>query len=194
VLWRHWFESDLGWIGVTYRERAVAAVTFGWASLDQALTLDRSIACSEVHVDLLPNRAECRLEFARACRKRLEAYASKGTEDLTKIPYVDPTRTPFQAAVIRACRQIRPGETITYGDLAIRAGSPRASRAVGSCMARNPLPLLIPCHRVIAADGGLGGFSAATGIDMKVRLLRLEAESHGSGHPIHGRSRAGLKV
>lgn len=177
VLWQHWFESDLGWIGVSYRERAIAALTFGWQSLKEAQERQNTWGSGEVHVDRLPASTDCRFTFARECRRRLEAYAGHGLEDLTTIPYVDPAKTTFHAAVIRACRGIRPGETLTYGELATVAGSPGASRAVGNCMARNPLPLLIPCHRVVAADGRLGGFSAPTGLSMKTRLLELEASA-----------------
>ena len=62
-----------------------------------------------------------------------------------------------------------------YGQLASRAGSPNAARAVGNCMANNRIPLLIPCHRVVGANGELGGFSAAGGTDLKRRLLNREA-------------------
>ncbi|NQU05275.1 MAG: methylated-DNA--[protein]-cysteine S-methyltransferase [Calditrichaeota bacterium] len=64
------------------------------------------------------------------------------------------------------------GETISYGELAKRAGSPRAARAVGAAMARNPIPILVPCHRVITSSGKLGGFGG--GLDMKRWLLRHE--------------------
>lgn len=84
-------------------------------------------------------------------------------------------RTPFQQAVLRTCRTIGFGETLTYGELAELAGSPGAARAVGSVMAMNPMPLVIPCHRVLAGTGALGGYSAPGGVSLKKRLLDLEA-------------------
>ena len=78
----------------------------------------------------------------------------------------------FTRRVLEAARAIPPGTTITYGELARRAGSPRAYRAAGQVMARNPIPLVIPCHRVVAA-GGPGGY--AGGLAMKARLLALES-------------------
>jgi len=78
---------------------------------------------------------------------------------------------PFSRAVIEELRKVPCGNTITYGELACRAGSPGASRAVGNIMAANPLPLVIPCHRVVAKSG-LGGFGG--GLDLKRRLLRHE--------------------
>ena len=68
------------------------------------------------------------------------------------------------------------GETTDYTGLASQAGSPKAARAVGSVMAKNPLPLIIPCHRIVARSGLIGGFSAPGGTTMKKRLLRHETE------------------
>jgi O-6-methylguanine DNA methyltransferase len=80
----------------------------------------------------------------------------------------------FTAAVLRVCRKIKPGRTVTYAQLAKMTGRPKAVRAVGSALARNPLPLIIPCHRVIRTDGKVGGFSAAGGQTIKKRMLSLE--------------------
>ena len=80
----------------------------------------------------------------------------------------------FSIAVLTACRNIRFGQTITYAGLAKRAGRPAASRAVGNALAKNPLPLIIPCHRVLRTDGKMGGFSAPGGVSFKKRMLTLE--------------------
>jgi methylated-DNA-[protein]-cysteine S-methyltransferase len=87
--------------------------------------------------------------------------------DLSKQP-------PFFRAVYEACRKVPYGKTASYLDLARAAGSPNAARAVGQAMARNPMPLVIPCHRIVSADGSLGGFSSPRGLQLKSRLLRLE--------------------
>ena len=87
---------------------------------------------------------------------------------------ISPEGTPFQLRVWAAARAIPWGSIRTYGRLAGRIGSARLARAVGGAMARNPVPLIVPCHRVVAAGGGLGGFSAAGGVDLKTRLLSLE--------------------
>jgi len=81
---------------------------------------------------------------------------------------------PFYRSVLEACRRIPYGQTASYADLARAAGNPNAVRAVGGAMARNPLPLVVPCHRVLSADGSIGGFSSSGGVDEKARLLRLE--------------------
>lgn len=83
--------------------------------------------------------------------------------------------TEFHQRVLRACYEIPPGETTSYGELAIRAGSPRGARAVGSAMARNRWPILIPCHRVLGSSGQLTGYSGTGGLETKRWLLELES-------------------
>jgi methylated-DNA-[protein]-cysteine S-methyltransferase len=82
--------------------------------------------------------------------------------------------TPFQQQVLRLVSTIPYGQVTTYGDLATRLGMPKAARAVGRANAANPLPLVIPCHRVIGRDGGLHGYGAPQGVQTKAWLLRLE--------------------
>ena len=83
----------------------------------------------------------------------------------------------FSRKVLVACRNIGFGETISYRGLAANAGRPAASRAVGNALAKNPLPLIIPCHRVLRTDGKLGGFSAPGGISLKKKMLNLEQKA-----------------
>ena len=80
----------------------------------------------------------------------------------------------FTAQVYTLLRAVPYGETITYGELARRAGQPGAARAVGGMMARNPLPIILPCHRVIATNGALTGYSGGAGIATKIYLLQHE--------------------
>jgi methylated-DNA-[protein]-cysteine S-methyltransferase len=80
----------------------------------------------------------------------------------------------FRRQVLEACRRIRYGRTASYADLARAVGKPGAARAVGGAMASNPLPLVIPCHRVLRSDGTLGGFSSPDGVKEKERLLVIE--------------------
>ncbi|MBI3819184.1 MAG: methylated-DNA--[protein]-cysteine S-methyltransferase [Planctomycetes bacterium] len=85
--------------------------------------------------------------------------------------------TAFAQRVLDELACVPFGETATYGDLAKRIGSPRASRAVGLALSKNPAPIVLPCHRIIASDGGLGGFAGkARALDMKRRLLAHERE------------------
>jgi O-6-methylguanine DNA methyltransferase len=82
--------------------------------------------------------------------------------------------SPFQRRVLRSALRIPYGRTSTYGKIASAVGNPKAARAVGRALGANPLPLVIPCHRVIASDGALGGYSAAGGVRVKQKLLDLE--------------------
>jgi methylated-DNA-[protein]-cysteine S-methyltransferase len=88
---------------------------------------------------------------------------------------------PFDRRVYTLARGIPPGTTLSYGEVAARLGAPGAARAVGRALARNPLAIVVPCHRVLAADGRMGGFSANGGVATKLRLLRLEAAAGGDG-------------
>lgn len=104
-----------------------------------------------------------------AARQLREYFAGERAEfDLP----LAPEGTAFQRAVWRQLQQIPYGQTISYGELARRVGNPKASRAVGSANGANPLPIVIPCHRVIAGDGTLGGFGG--GLPTKQMLLALE--------------------
>jgi methylated-DNA-[protein]-cysteine S-methyltransferase len=106
-----------------------------------------------------------------AVKQELTAYFEGAPTDFSALT-LDPRGTPFQLRVWQELRRIPWGQTISYGELARRVGNPKASRAVGQANAVNPIPLIVPCHRVIAADGGLGGYSS--GLDRKRWLLRHE--------------------
>ncbi len=80
----------------------------------------------------------------------------------------------FHRKVYAAARAIPCGQTLTYGEMAERIGAPGAARAVGEALGRNPLPIIVPCHRILAAGGGKGGFSAPGGVAAKMRLLQIE--------------------
>lgn len=88
---------------------------------------------------------------------------------------VDLTGVPdFHREVYAVARTIPPGATLTYGEIARRVGQPAAAQAVGQAMGANPVPIVIPCHRVVAAGGRHGGFSAPGGVDTKLRMLAIE--------------------
>jgi methylated-DNA-[protein]-cysteine S-methyltransferase len=107
--------------------------------------------------------------FEPAVAQLLEYFAGERREfDLP----LAPQGTDFQRSVWTALRKIPYGETLSYGELARRIGNPNASRAVGLANGANPLPIVVPCHRVIGADGSLTGFGG--GLDIKRKLLALE--------------------
>lgn len=110
--------------------------------------------------------------FGDAIRQLTEYFAGERQQfDLS----LHPEGTEFQLSVLDELRRIPYGTTVTYGDIAQRIGRPRAVRAVGAANGRNPIPIVIPCHRVIGSDGNMTGFGG--GIPTKKALLRLELEN-----------------
>ncbi len=104
-------------------------------------------------------------------KRMIEAYL-RGQERDLKAPLDLAIGTPFQRRVWEAARNIPYGVAWSYADLARRAGHPKASRAVGNALGANPIPIVVPCHRIIHADRSIGGFSS--GLDWKRYLLELE--------------------
>lgn len=147
----------------------------------------RLLECGWTSMRTMPaewvERARCAAELV----ERIRAAIAGEAIDFTDLSL--PATSPFFDGCRRAAQGITAGTTITYGELATRAGSPGASRAAGQAMRRNPVPIVVPCHRVIAASGALGGFSGAwssgwgeeggsTGL--KARLLAREARRAGT--------------
>jgi methylated-DNA-[protein]-cysteine S-methyltransferase len=130
--------------------------------------------------DLLADGYELATDVERTApvRKQLEEYLA-GTRQAFDVPLA-PSGTAWQLAVWEALRRIPYGQTQTYGQLAAALGRPAASRAVGRANGTNPIPLVVPCHRVIGADGTLTGFGG--GLHLKTRLLAHEARV--SGQPL----------
>lgn len=104
----------------------------------------------------------------------LQRYFQGEQVDFGAIPLVLDASTRFQCKVLSVVRNIPYGEICSYGQVAELCGSPGAARAVGGAMASNPVPIIIPCHRVVAANGRLTGFSAPGGENTKMALLKME--------------------
>lgn len=162
------FSTALGWFGLVGQERRVWRLVMGhrtpaevWARLHRDFsdeTLDET-------------------DWYPVLKKKLKDFASGKRVSFDNIDVRIEHRTPFQRKVILVTRAVGFGETASYGELAERAGSPNAARAVGTVMANNEVPIIIPCHRVLASGGRIGGFSAPQGIDLKRRLLELESRA-----------------
>ncbi|MGD0785556.1 MAG: MGMT family protein [Sedimentisphaerales bacterium] len=114
-------------------------------------------------------------------QKSIKAYYKGCYAELKKVRFVLNWEelTDFSKKVLNVCKRIPPGQTITYSQLAKKAGFEKAARAAGSVLAKNPLPLLIPCHRVIRSDGKIGNFSAAGGSKTKKKMLEFEKQMLG---------------
>lgn len=158
------FPTALGWMALVGCAGKAAHLVFGHDCEEAALAgLPAALARQAIRRDWNPHLAA-----------RLRAYAEGARDQFLDVPVTLGPIGQFRARVYRQCRCIPYGNVLTYGQLAAQVGSPRAARAVGNALAANRLPILIACHRVVAAGGGLGGFSAPGGLEMKTRLLTLE--------------------
>jgi methylated-DNA-[protein]-cysteine S-methyltransferase len=158
------FPSSLGWMAIAVRADLLCQLTFGHPSEAVAI---KSLDCEFQN----PGRPT---QWLRSLMKRLQAYASGEPDGFQDIGVDVRNLSEFRQRVLECCRRVPYGTTISYGELAAKAGVSGAARAVGSCMAGNRIPLIIPCHRVVRSDGGLGHYSAPGGVLTKRRLLRLE--------------------
>jgi len=113
---------------------------------------------------------ENRMAVLREARRQLGEYFA-GSRERFDVPLA-PEGTPFQRAIWNAIAEVPCGATRTYADLAVRTGRPGCARAAGAATGRNPLSIIVPCHRIVGSDGSLTGY--AGGLDRKKRLLALE--------------------
>lgn len=167
------FVTDLGWMALAADDDTVKHLVFGYRSEGECLAAIR-----------LPIAAVKRPGRWARLVERLQDYAAGGAVDFRDVPVDLEHLTPFQQRVVKHCRAIGYGQTRSYADLARASGSARAARAVGNTMACNRYPLIIPCHRVITADGRIGHFSSPDGPHMKARLLAMEGRDVESPIPV----------
>ncbi|MGK7346576.1 MAG: methylated-DNA--[protein]-cysteine S-methyltransferase [Candidatus Nitrospinota bacterium M3_3B_026] len=114
---------------------------------------------------------------------KLQRYFEGGRVDFDE-PVDFGRLSGFTLRVLKELRNVGWDEALTYGELAERAGAPGAARAVGRAMAKNPVPLIVPCHRVVRADGGLGGFTTPAGVELKREMLKLEGHDFAPSLPL----------
>ena len=157
-------ETPIGRLFVSASNRGICEVAFN--------VIDEVQHLSRLDVQACASAPSCRV--VATALEQLRMYFAG---ELTKfsIPVDLAGVTEFTARVLRTTRQIPFGVVLSYGEIANRIGSPHASRAVGGALGRNPVPILIPCHRVIGSYGGLGGFTG--GLPTKRALLRREGHA-----------------
>ena len=161
----HFFRSELGWIGFAWQQDTLARLTFGHRTQESA----------QAKLRFAGTPAQRLAPEPRSLHDQLMKFACGQFVDFSNVDIDLTWCTEFQRAVIDSCRKIEWGGTATYGELAARAGSPRAARAVGSVMSSNRFPIVVPCHRVVSSTDQ-GGFTAVGGINMKMRMLSLEQQ------------------
>ena len=153
-------ETALGWVGVGYTADGLWSTSLPMASPDDVL--ERLQAYGKLGA----------MKDYPVLGRDLKRYFAGERVDFTRHPVDWEGYTPFRRNVLKVTAAIPYGKVKTYKELAAAVGNPKGSRAVGGVMAYNPLPLIIPCHRVVRSDGSLGGF--AGGLALKAKLLELE--------------------
>jgi methylated-DNA-[protein]-cysteine S-methyltransferase len=163
IYWGH-MSSPLGQLFVAATRQGLCAVDFGRGEAEFLERLDPRARLERNSQGVAQAMAQLREYFAR---KRLRFDLPVDLSPLT----------PFQRGVLETACRIAPGKLWTYHQVAEEMGRPKSSRPVGQALACNPVPIVIPCHRVIASDGSLGGYSGGSGLKAKRWLLQLEGAS-----------------
>jgi methylated-DNA-[protein]-cysteine S-methyltransferase len=160
------FDTAFGVCGIAWSDRGIVRLVLPEATPEDTETRLRR-----------QGRVDARVKppaWVAAAVGAVQGYFSGSEVDFSRLRLDLSGQPEFERRVYEALRAIGWGSTTTYGGLAQRAGSPGAARAVGRAMARNPVPVIVPCHRVLAAGGAVGGFSAHGGVATKQRMLALE--------------------
>ena len=154
------WQNTSGWNAVEWSACGLTKLRFWLPDKSEAARGARSVSL------------ESAPSFIRYATQLLERYFDGARIDFGVLPVDMSAGSNFQIAVWTAAREIPYGHSVSYGDAARMAGSPGAARAAGSALGANPVPIIVPCHRVIRSDGSIGGFSI--GVDIKTKLLDLE--------------------
>jgi methylated-DNA-[protein]-cysteine S-methyltransferase len=161
------FESPLGTGAISWGPGGITGVTL---PASDAPRVRASVKRRHPHAA----EAEPTPEVTKTIARIKAILSGESQDDLADIALDQTTVPPYDKAVYAIARTLKPGETISYGEIATRLGDVHRAREVGQAMAHNPFPIIVPCHRVLAANGKLGGFSAPGGVSTKQRLLEIE--------------------
>jgi methylated-DNA-[protein]-cysteine S-methyltransferase len=168
------FDTALGRCGIAWSDQGVVRIQFPDASDAQAI---RRLAMG-AEITAVEPPAPVRRAIDALCR-----HLDGDLQDFGDLALDMREVADFHRRVYVGARKIPAGRTVSYGELASRIGSPGAARAVGQALGKNPLPIVVPCHRVLAAGGKAGGFSAYGGLGTKRRILAVEGVLLGEGAP-----------
>jgi methylated-DNA-[protein]-cysteine S-methyltransferase len=169
------FETAIGTCGIAWSERGLVRLQLPHA---QPAATERLLAHRATRASPpLPPAIEQAIE-------QVQSYASGHAQDFASIVLDLTGVAVFEQSVYAAARAIPFGETLSYGELARQIGAPDAARAVGQALGHNPIPIIIPCHRILAKGHRIGGFSAPGGARTKERLLALEGVYTDGGMPL----------
>lgn len=172
------FDTTIGPCGLAWQEGALTLVLLPAGDAAATRSLLRHLAGVEVGGEGksgIEAAREPRPAFVDDAITAMQALLRGEAVSLTHVPLAWQRVGDFERRVYEAAQRLAPGDTTTYGEMARTLGDAAAARAVGVALGRNPWPLVVPCHRVLAAGGKLGGFSAPGGVATKERLLAIEA-------------------
>jgi methylated-DNA-[protein]-cysteine S-methyltransferase len=160
------FDTSMGSAGIAWGERGLVGI--------QLPEADPSRVRGRLRRRFPGSRESAPSPEIEQAIERIRVLLSGTPVDLTSVPLDMSAVEPFERRVYDVARTIPPGQTLTYGQIADRLGDRLLARDVGQALGRNPFPIVVPCHRVLAAGGKLGGFSAPGGVATKQRLLAIE--------------------
>lgn len=169
VLSYHLFETSIGWIGIAWSERGVARLMLPQRDRD---AMERKLVAAGGKQVQPPEQVQIVIDKVRR-------YAAGETVEFDDVAVDLSGADDFQRAIYDAARKLGFGVTTTYGGLATAAGFPGLARETGAALGANPVPIVVPCHRILAAGNKIGGFSAPGGSATKEKLLAMEGVAVG---------------
>ncbi|HTV70586.1 MAG TPA: methylated-DNA--[protein]-cysteine S-methyltransferase [Rhizobiaceae bacterium] len=172
---RHIFETALGWMAVTWSAEGLTRV---WLPERERESVLRRVEKREANLPDAPLSP-----VIAAVVESLKSYAAGEEVDFSTVPLDLSGIDDFRLAIYDAAKALHYGETVTYGELAKRAGHPGLARETGAALGQNPLPIVVPCHRILAAGNKIGGFSAPGGSRTKEKMLAMEGVRVGPPPP-----------
>jgi len=177
------FDTPIGACGITWSGRGIAGLQLPEASADNTRARVRRRWPDAVETEA-PAGVRRAIDRVLAL---LKGEATDRADTLGDIPLDLEAAPDFHRKVYEVARTIPPGRTMTYGEIARRLGVPHDSREVGQALGRNPVAIIVPCHRVLGADGKMGGFSANGGVSTKRRMLEIEGAAAVGAGPLFAR-------
>jgi len=172
------FDTPIGPCGLAWGERGLIGVSLPETTAEATRARLLRRYPEAVGADPPPEVADA--------RDRILELLTSGSADLSPIALDWDRVGDFERRLYGVLRAAPPGQTISYGELALRLGEPGGAQAVGQAMGKNPWPIVVPCHRVVGSNGKLGGFSAPGGTRTKLRILEIEGALKPEGLPLFG--------
>jgi methylated-DNA-[protein]-cysteine S-methyltransferase len=174
------FETELGFMGIAWSKAGLTRLCL--PQRDRAAVERRLLRHGNTGMPVV-REYENAPQWVAALIAAIRAYAAGEAVDFSAVPVDLSGVDAFRLAIYAAARKLAFGEVTTYGELAVEAGHPGLARETGAALGANPVPLVIPCHRILAVGGKIGGFSAPGGSATKEKMLALEGVRVGPPKP-----------